>query len=161
MKKSIIRLLLLAALLLPSGPAAAQDNNSRWQTVSTQDGVTISFDTQTLRYADTSGAIVIVWQKNFLEPAAAQELVKALDLTGDKAQLSYFLEERRINLTDRCSAIYELDLYDNQQTLLETNPIQAPVWEPIKPESTGEAICRAVAAYIAAHPQQIVPSAPQ
>ena len=160
MQKQIIWLLLLTVLLLPAGAAAAQDS-SRWQTVSTQNGVTVSFDTQTLRYADAADTIVIVWQKNFLDPAAAQELVKTLGLTGDKAQLSYFLEERRINLTDRSSAICELDLYDNRQTLLETNPIKVPVWEPIKPESTAETVYCAVAAYIAAHPQQSLSAAPQ
>ena len=160
MQKQIIWLLLLTAFLLPPGTAAAQDN-SRWQTVSTQDGVTISFDTNTLRYADAAGTIVIIWQKNCLEPTTAKELIKALGLTDDKAQLSYFLEERRINLTDHSSAIYELDLYDNRQTLLETNPIKVPVWEPIKPESTGETVYCAVAAYITAHPQQILPAAPQ
>lgn len=129
--------------------------------MSTQDGVTISFDTNTLRYADAAGTIVIIWQKNCLEPTTAKELIKALGLTDDKAQLSYFLEERRINLTDHSSAIYELDLYDNRQTLLETNPIKVPVWEPIKPESTAETVYCAVAAYIAAHPQQSLSAAPQ
>jgi hypothetical protein len=160
MQKPILWLLLLTAFLVPAGTAAAQDSG-RWQTISEQDGVTISFDTQTLRYADAAGTTIIFWQKNLLTPAAAQEFVTALNLTGDKAHLSYFLEERRIHLANRSSAIDELDLYDTQQTLLETNRIQTPVWESIKPESAGEAVYRAVAAYLTAHPQQIFPAAAQ
>lgn len=135
---------------------AADSSENRWQVLSSQDGVTIFFDTDTICFADGNENQIRFWQKCAFNSSAATKFAALLNFSDENLQVSYFLEDRIFDIKNHTKAIYELDAYDANNILIETNRPATKIWETITPDSDSDKICLAIMTYANSHKQQLL-----
>ena len=151
-------LLVFLALFVPADSQASAVNpvSSRWQVISSQDGITISFDTATIQFADRQETKIRFWQKCSFDAAAATELSAQLTDSATARSIAYFLEDRTFDIVHRTKTMHELNAYDAHHLLLETNRPDAQRWDSIPPDSASDTICLAIIDYAQKHKQQLI-----
>jgi hypothetical protein len=167
MRKFFVLWILLIAsvcsvlLSTPEAGFASGVSENRWQVLSSQDGVTTFFDTATIRFANSPGSQIRFWQKCAFDSSAAARFAALFNLPDETLQISYFLEDRIVDVENHEKSIYELDAYDINNMLIETNRPVSKTWETIQPDSESDKIYLAIVAYANTHKQQLIENGKQ
>ena len=128
---------------------------SRWQVISSQNGMTMSFDTATIHFNDNHDNQIQFWLKCSFDPMTTEKLANQLNLSDESLKISYFLEDRILDIKNHTKTINEIDIYDNNNMLIETNRPTIRLWDAIPPDSESDKVYLAITAYITAHKQLI------
>lgn len=137
-------LLLVCSLMILTGTVWAEDN-PRYKFLSRDSAGIYEFDTKTVRFitsGSSSGDIIDVWIKATYSPegksAVLQKVQDAGAPTDEYADLAYSLMHFQLRYSTRESKLLGMSNYTNTEHI-DTYTFENEEWEPILPESPGEA----------------------
>ena len=141
LKKIICTFLLIILVLGISAQTSAAD---RYKWITSTDKVTISYDTQTVRYNSNYGKTVDVWILWDYTPAGAADWVNQNRQNGywEEAKWDKFSYSKDHWMIAKGSIkVMTVVNYDVDGNVLSSYTYQNPNWGDVVPGSVGEAIC--------------------
>lgn len=140
LKKIICTLLLVFLGFGVSVNASAAD---RYQWIASTDEVTISYDTQTIRYNSNYDKTVDVWVLWKYTEVGARELVEGCRKDGlwkeSKWDNFAYVTDHKLYTRDASKTLLSI-YYDNTGKVLHSHSDKYPEWYTIAPNTLGEAI---------------------